>query len=258
MQVDYLSDVHVSHHVPFGHNQEKWERKTKEWTENLYKNANGEVLVVAGDMSEWNQQTVWFFEKSCKYYERVYFVVGNHDYYLLTNNQRKKYGNSIDKVVELLKSLSHIEHLVPLHKTVDTYKGVTFAGHSMWYDLPTDKDFAWHNTYSNDSKFIYGLSPGNDAYKELQKDSLEWYETLETDKIDVFVSHFPPFNPPFSTYKHNANYVSEVPFVVGKHWVSGHQHLVGEHERFGVKFYMNTIGYPNENHKLSVRTFSVN
>lgn len=257
MLVDYLSDVHLSHYAPFRHNQEKWKRATKEWAKKLYKNKKSEVLIIAGDMSEWNQQSLWFLEESSTHYERVYFVVGNHDYYLLSKNQRKKYGNSIKKVEELLVDAATIKNVIALHKTVDTYKGVTFAGHSMWYDLPKDEDVAWHRANSNDSRFVFGENPYEEVYQSLYEESLEWYEGLEGEKIDVFVSHFPPFDPPFSKYSHNANYVAQLPFLIGRHFINGHQHLVGEFERFGVNFHMNAIGYPEEKHSLSVKTFKL-
>lgn len=257
MLIDYVSDVHVSHHIPFKHNQEKWERVTKEWTKDLLKNNKGEVLIIAGDISEWNQQSAWLLEQAGELYERVYFVVGNHDYYLLSKNQKKRYGNSINKVEELFKIVAQLDNVIPLHKTIDVYKGVVFAGHSMWYNLKDERDVAWYKKYSNDKPYIFTTKPYLESYQELYEDALNWYEGIERQEIDVFVSHFPPINPPTSPYEHNACYVGEVPFLIGKHWVCGHQHLVTNFCKFDTHFHMNPIGYPNEKHKLEVQTFEV-
>lgn len=53
LKIDYVSDLHLNHHVPFSHDQKKWRRKTKAWTEKLMETASVEVLIVAGDFSEW-------------------------------------------------------------------------------------------------------------------------------------------------------------------------------------------------------------
>lgn len=69
-------------------NQIKWEKRTREIVNRLISNGNGEVLVIAGDFTEWNQQTLWVLDEAAKQYEKVYFTYGNHDLYLLSKSQK--------------------------------------------------------------------------------------------------------------------------------------------------------------------------
>ena len=87
--------------------------------------------------------------------------------------------------------------------------------------------------------------------------ALDFYEKLEDIEIDVFVSHIPPVDPPFSNYPNNACYVAPVPFLVGKHWVCGHQHTKGEFRILDTYFHMNPLGYPMERNELKLKTFRI-
>ena len=97
MKIDYASDLHFNHWMVWTENQLKWEKRTKQLTQRLIENGNGEVLILAGDFSEWNCQSIWILEEAAQHYEKVYFTFGNHDYrdmrlYLLYARQRLKPG----------------------------------------------------------------------------------------------------------------------------------------------------------------------
>lgn len=257
MKIDYVSDLHANHHVPFNHNQLKWERQTKAWVDALLKTGNGEVLVLAGDFSEWNQQTIWVLEEAQTTYELVLVVVGNHDYYILSKNQRKKYGTSEGRIHELMHHIETMDKVTMLHGDMVTYNHVTFAGHGLWYDLKTDQDVAFFKQQSNDSQFIQPLEPYKESYETLFSDAMAWYKGLENAHVDVFISHIPPLHPKVSPYPYNACYVSPVPFLKGTHWIAGHQHLTSTFEQHGVQFHFNALGYPSEGHGLKLQSFEV-
>lgn len=257
MRVYYLSDLHANHHVPFRSNQEKWEKFTKEWMQSVLSGVQGEVLVLNGDFSEFNQQTLWLLEVAADHFERVLFLPGNHDYYLLSKNQRKKYKTSFGRVDELVELASRIPNVVYLNQRVFTYKGVTFSGETLWYDLPRNEDQVFYQDSSNDSQFIHtGISfvPG---YKVLHDLSMNWYHTLAGKLVDVFVSHVPPVHPPHSGHPYNACYVTPVPFLAAEHWIAGHQHSRGVFEKADTTFYMNPLGYPGEYDSPNLASFVV-
>lgn len=81
MKIIYGSDIHINHWLPFINNQERWEKRTKSWVDILCKRSPGDVLVLAGDFSEMNRQTIWILEVASQHYERVYWTFGNHDLY---------------------------------------------------------------------------------------------------------------------------------------------------------------------------------
>jgi len=257
MKIDYVSDLHINHHIPFHKNQLKWESRTKELVKDLLKRKTGDVLVIAGDFSEWNNQSLWVLEEASRHYERVFFVVGNHDYYLLSKTQRKKYKNSLNRVDEFINKASLISGVVPLHKTVKTYKGIVFAGAGLWYTLDNDQDKQFYLTQSNDSKYIYAGVPYSETPDFLYKDYMDWYDSLEDVSIDVFVSHVPPLHPPISYYKRNACYDTTVPFIHASHWIFGHTHLVSTFKKGDINFYVNAYGYPSEKKDVVIQQFIV-
>ena len=258
MIIDYLSDPHLNHWIKWIPNQQKWELQTREFSRTLIKDGYGEVLVIAGDFSEWNCQTLWFLDEVAKHYERVYFTYGNHDLYILSKSQKKKYKDSLGRLNEFITEASKIDSVIPLIKTVDEYKGVVFAGDVMWYSLSSYEDLSFYNEVSNDSVYIeINGCTSEEVCSKLNKESLDWYVTLENKHIDVFVSHVPPLHTPLSKHKPNGCYMVDIPFINAKHWICGHSHNQGEFEKAGVKFYMNSIGYPSENLELRLRSFEI-
>ncbi len=47
-------------------------KANKEIVRRLISNGNGEVLIIAGDFTEWNQQTLWVLDEVANQYEKVY------------------------------------------------------------------------------------------------------------------------------------------------------------------------------------------
>lgn len=264
MKIDYVSDLHINHHIPFKANQKKWEQQTKEWAKKLLKTKGGEVLVVAGDFSEWNRQTIWFLEEVSLYYNHVFFVTGNHDYYLISRSRRKKYADSKARQRNLIEKAAKIRNVTPLCREVVNYKGKVIAGDSLWYNLVKQEDWYFFFQCSNDANYIFV----NDAYTfdrntrhdemmYLYEEAITWYYSLENKQIDLMISHIPPLHPPISPHKRNACYDVPVPFLVSNKWICGHQHLQGKFEKASTLFYMNAIGYPDENNNLTLKTLEI-
>lgn len=264
MKIDYVSDIHINHYVPFKENQQKWEKHTRQWANDLFKTKVGEVLAIAGDFSEWNRQALWFLEEAAKVYEQVFFVTGNHDYYLLTKNRKRKYPDSKARQLDLINRAAEIPNVKPLCREVVNHKGKVITGDSLCYLPVTPEDWAFFVNVSNDSNYIfvsaayeYGFSTKKDETRYLYKEAMEWYESLKKEKIDLMISHIPPLHPPISTYERNACYDCPVPFLVAPQWICGHQHIQGEFEKAGTRFWMNAIGYPDEKNEITLKTIEI-
>ena len=264
MKVDYVSDLHINHHVLFKKNQLKWESQTKDWAKTLFRTKEGDVLVIAGDFSEWNRQSLWFLEEASLHYEQVFFVIGNHDYYLLSKSRRKKYIDSKGRQLAFLESAAKIPNVKPLSREVVNYKGKVIAGDSLWYLPRTPEDWAFFINVSNDSNYIsileaytYCSSSKKDETRFLYKEAMDWYDTLEGENIDLMISHIPPVHPPISPYPRNACYDCPVPFLAAEQWICGHQHIQGDFEKGGTHFWMNAIGYPDEKHWIELKTIEI-
>lgn len=89
MKVSYISDLHLDFHVKYGSNEDKMFKKTREFIEKLIQSDVGdkEVIVIAGDLSHYNKQSIAALEVFNEHYELVLFVPGNHDYYLVSKTQ---------------------------------------------------------------------------------------------------------------------------------------------------------------------------
>lgn len=248
MKIDHVSDIHINHWVPFIMNQLKWEARTREFVQRLLRNGNGEVLVLAGDFSEMNNQTLWVLDECSKHYERVYWTFGNHDLYLLSGKESKKYQwHSLNRIQELVEKTAHLSNVIALNQQVDEFKGVRFAGDVMWYLPKTRMDWDFYKNSSNDSNYIFHdeASTLEDVARLLYKSSADWYDTLEHEAIDVMISHVPPVHPTISQYPSNGCYETSVPFLAASHWICGHNHIQGEFEKAGTRFHMNCVGYPD-------------
>ena len=248
MKIDHVADMHINHWVPFIPNQLKWEKRTREFVRRILRKKTGEVLVLAGDFSEVNAQTIWVLDEASKHYEMVYWTFGNHDLYLLSKRDNKKYKHhSLNRVKEVIEKTAHIENVIPLIQRTHTFKGKTFAGDVLWYLPKSMQDWDFYRNVSNDSAYIKHQEAWNmdDVARLLYKSSADWYDGVEGQDIDVMVTHVPPVHPSISPYSPNGCYHSTVPFLAAPHWICGHSHLQGVFEKAGTTFHMNCVGYPN-------------
>ncbi|NPC92845.1 hypothetical protein HOO54_11530 [Bacillus sp. WMMC1349] len=264
MKVDYASDLHMNHHVPFMKDQLKWEARTREWAKNILRTGYGSVLIIAGDFSEWNRQAFWFLEEASSIYEKVFFVTGNHDYYLISKNRKRKYKDSKARQQALIESSANLTNVQPLNRDVISYNGKTFAGDSLWYIPKTPDEWLFFFNESNDSNYIYlidrypyGFTTKEEEVHFLYQEAMDWYNTLSGKNIDLMVSHIPPVHPPISPFARNACYDCPVSFLAAKTWICGHQHIQGDFEKAGTLFWMNAIGYPIEKNMITLKTIEI-
>lgn len=255
MEFNYVSDLHIDDWVYLSNNQIKNDKNIREFIHKLINQTDKlhDLLVLAGDVSNNNKVTLTAFDELSKYFKFIIFVNGNHEYYLDSKNQKRKYGSSIAKVNELESSLpSNVKVLKNFE--VFNYNGTTFAGDTSWYALDNEEDKKFFYEHSNDSKEIIGLHIA--SQHELV---LNHYNKL--NKVDVIVTHIPPI--PMNGYgeyhKGTSCYLSPLP-IEDKSilWIFGHTH----HRNFELKIQnttllSNAIGYqeiplkfnPSENYR---------
>ena len=244
MIIKHISDLHINHYINHTSNLIKGERLTKEWCEKIL--GYGDILLLGGDYSEWNQQTVWMLEVAAERYKYVLFVTGNHDRWLITDSQRKKYGTSTNRVNELYDLASSIKGVTPMVRKIVTINGLTIAGDGLWYNIKRPEDVDKYRYQSNDSRFIHEGVKTIETPNFLYEQSYDWYRTLEGKEIDMFLSHVPPIHPSISPYSYDACFTCPVEFLAAPVWVCGHSHLREDWVQHDTQFYMNTVGYPTE------------
>lgn len=244
MKIDIISDIHVDSYVPYND-----ELEIIKFIEEICEGKNADVLVIAGDISEYSEQVLWVLEAFSEEYEKVFFTYGNHDMYVKTGYiEDKGYKYSEDKIEDILNKTLEIENVVPLFKSTYTYKGKVFAG-DILYAMPRNKkDELFYKEMYQDSKYIK-LKDHYGAYntsEELYKQSLKWLGSLGDKEIDVMITHIPPTYNKLSQHPPNTCYYVEVNTKNVKHWIFGHDHTRGRFEKNGTMFYTNSFGYPNE------------
>lgn len=219
----------------------------------------GEVLIVAGDLAEARSikrhfhstkpvgstpshayRCSDFIEHEFKKYDKVFYVLGNHEHY----------HNRLDK------TWHHLVEIVPdnvniLDEHCEEYKGVLFLGGTLWTDLNKGD---WHTAYHlkqnmNDFHVIQNYYGMDEHYAPkigrltpeytagIHRHTLEYFQTILEQNRDkpvvVITHHAPSFASVNAKYKTdhlmNGGYASELSdFILANEniqlWCHGHMH----------------------------------
>lgn len=88
---DLISDIHLDFWVKVDSNLRKMEKKIDVFVDSLIPSSPSNVLVIAGDLGHYNNQNVIMLRSLMRCYESIVMVRGNHDLYLVSGKQSKKY-----------------------------------------------------------------------------------------------------------------------------------------------------------------------
>jgi Icc-related predicted phosphoesterase len=234
----------------------------------------GEVLILAGDIAEArsiNKQhhsakvvqdepdhyyrCSEFFKWECAKYDRVFYVMGNHEHY----------HGRFDKTYHILKSIMP-DNVSVLENEVVEYKGVMFMGATLWTDLnkgdPMTAITLKHGM--NDYSAIQNYYPAKDLYHKLTPEhtaethfkTKQYFKTvleLNRDKTFVVVTHHSPsFQGVNEKYKHdtvmNGGYSSSLDeFILDNEnirvWIHGHMHDPVDYVIGNTRILCNPRGY---------------
>ncbi|EIW3378524.1 metallophosphoesterase [Staphylococcus pseudintermedius] len=266
MNISYISDLHIDNWIKHNKNQIKHEKYVKDFVNKLIDKSNlkvKEVLVIAGDISHYNRITMWVLEEFSKQFEKVFFVSGNHDYYLVSQQQMKKYKNEsklrAKELSELVKQLDNVTFFNSMYSdNSEVYKGVTFAGATMTSLPATEEEISFYRGFMNDSKYITEEPKLYNTYDKVI------YENILSEKVkpDVFISHYPLITT-LSHRKHLndgsiGSYKCEVGELIAPINFFGHVHEGNVMYRVvDTKHYCNALGYPNEIKNTIIRQIEV-
>ncbi|MEK4231304.1 metallophosphoesterase family protein [Solibacillus sp. FSL H8-0538] len=253
MNIDYISDLHLDFYVKREGSQEKFEQKTFRFLEGLLPIELGDVLVIAGDISHFNAQSGLTLKYFSSRYKHVLFVLGNHDYYLTSTKQERKYHqNSHERALELLQMIERLPNVTLLQKFEKvTVEGITFAGATNWYSLEDFADLQYFRTVSNDSVMIQGMELAHEHTEEQNH-----YRTL--DEVDVCITHVPPLLiNSHKRYSTTSCYLNELKVIKAPHYIFGHCHEQNIYQKADIHFYINALGYPSEQLIQQIRSFTL-
>jgi len=233
----------------------------------------GDVLILAGDMCEARSyikqhhetrladaepgtyRYVDFFEKECAKYNRVFYVMGNHEHY----------HGRFDKTYEELKSRLPA-NITLLEKEVVEHNGVIFLGATMWTNCNNMDGLTMFHLKGmmNDYRLIQNYYPGRNVYHKLTPErtveehvkTLQWFRHMLSEHRDkpfvVITHHAPSFKsvpPQFAgDTLMNGGYASDLSEDILdneniKYWIHGHMHDPVDYEIGSTRIISNPKGY---------------
>ncbi len=275
LQVDYISDLHIDFYVKTNNSPTKIKRLIQEYIGTILPVHISDTLIIAGDTAHYNSLSLELFEALKDIYKNVIVTFGNHDMYIPTETQRVKYQSSYLKIQELKEGCQELGvHFLDGDKV--TIDGIVYGGLCGWYDLPTKEDIQQWNWYMNDSNLIYSGIEYVHPYGSRATanwDSQEFYhnqvEKLKNLKdIDVLITHIAQVIPPdfvlqpqfvgdasnIFYYIDNAELVEDTGC---KYYIYGHTHGCQRYTINDIKVFCNPKGYPSENMRAQIKTFTI-
>ena len=262
MKIAYCSDTHVDFALHKSTNPEHLQY----YIIDTLKPEPADIIVVAGDISHYNNQSIVLLNELKTYYPIVACTGGNHDLYLINSDQRYDYkGNSFKKLDEF-KKMCKQNDIVYFDGNTITINGIVIGGCMGWYRVPNTYDWL---RYMNDGHKIQRYTPPTGIYgsKEPTFNPNEYFieETNKIPKCDVFVSHVAQVlhldkhpNKRYEDSDYNMYYEADNIELLKKqgiqHHIFGHSHAKEEFEIDGIKCYTSSIGYQHEYlpHKIEI------
>lgn len=265
MTVHYISDLHLDF---YKEPNKPLDRFLEKFTKNIKPE---DVLIIAGDTSHYNLQSVQAFKYFSNFCE-VLFVTGNHEFYNVSKNMKSKYTKTYDRFNELKELTKPLENIHMLDGTIKIINDVKFGGAMGWYDgsytrklndSPYAEDIMslWYRTM-NDSRLVPELS---NFYNIFNIEIIKIKDILSQEP-DIMVSHFCPISESLSfegSFKNDpvsGFYAFDCPaqgLKMPPKWIYGHMHTPLEFEFYGSKYYRNPMGYPRQNPNITLKSFEV-
>lgn len=194
-----------------------------------------QYLAVVGDICKLYQwpKVVWFFDFCSKHYKRVFYVLGNHEFYI--NNRYAEFN--INTIEDLKYKVILITKLYPNVHILDNSAVVIdnniFFGTTLWskiYNQPNDKLITYKMRYTQ-YKCGIKVKTWNKMHYEACDALSDAIEYAKIYKLNLYVlSHYAPtyYNTIDPKYMHdsiNYLYCTELSVLFSsniKCWIFGH------------------------------------
>lgn len=285
LRVDYISDIHSDFWIKeLNKLSPKFNKQVAEFIDML-EPKKGKVLLLGGDQGHYFQLDSVVLLKLKEYYDHILLVPGNHDLYLESSKQEKKYRwNSMNRVIEMQKFCDEHAGIHYMDGNIIEIDGFKFGGLGMWHDntygltlgYTPDQINEQYYKNMNDSKYIfvdgkknfkvpYGYGGVDDIrhFKPLEKYDAYREKLDRMTKCHVMLTHYGPKVPsdlPEDFQDIDTSYyyfegLKDIKRLEPHYWVHGHTHtnsqeLVGE-----TKILTNALGYPSENKYTTIQSF---
>jgi UDP-2,3-diacylglucosamine pyrophosphatase LpxH len=273
---DIISDIHCDLWVKQNQTVDKFKRFIE-----MHIKPKSDYIIIAGDLAHDRKHGLMFIEAFKKFYKRIVFVFGNHDYYM-TFKEQEIYSNFREKIAVYKNELCSMGVDV-LDGTYTIIDGVKIFGCAGWYDFSYIDKFwknipdyeigrLWSHTM-NDANWIKGLR--GDTHLEsfdnvralFMSEQEKFYRFDDYIDSDIIVSHVSPVNEPMyipEEYRYDKGTaffcydgIDVVKNTIAKYWIFGHTHKVIDFELFDTKMICNPLGYRHEKNKNGVKVIEI-
>ncbi|MFA5489435.1 MAG: metallophosphoesterase [Candidimonas sp.] len=260
MKFDLISDIHV----------DVWGGliKIDDFLNSLTKKSD--VLIVAGDVSNYVSSSVYFLEKAKQHYKTVIFVEGNHEYYS---------SIPMDDIVSYLKKSSNEIGFYYMDGTnYVIVEDVAIVGINMWYDFhyatgcdANESKYTWYKSSSDSRRITFKNSP-----EIMAKSAIDIIENTIKDLNEnpsirsiVVVTHTSPITEAILV-KEDDDIWNSINGAYGckeaqrlfkyskiTNWVFGHVHSQHDIIKDGIRYVVNPRGNPGEIQNFDTKTIEV-
>jgi len=288
LRVDFISDLHLDFWMENLNPQSpKFQKQLQEFVE-MIQPKPGKVLILSGDQGHYFSQDSALLLELKKYYQNILIVPGNHDRYLVSHNQQKKYRwDSFKRLLEMKRFCDKTNGLYfmdGIEGNVIVIDGFKIGGLGMWHDWSYGKELGYSeieleeiwkqamndaNLIFKDSKKNYTISFGYNGEEkivhfkpiELYKEYREKLDKMEP--VDLMFSHYGPIIPDDISEDYKEDEVTSFYYFDGasdifrlkpQYWIHGHTHTKYESNRSGTKVITNPLGYPSENSYTTIQS----
>lgn len=202
-----------------------------------------DYLILAGDIGQIdNIHYHSFLRYVSQNWKKVFYVLGNHEYYHLNIDE------ALDKYRKLFDGYENIILLENEYHDIDDIRIYGFTG---WTNPKT-----YTTEFLNDYEQIEGIT--EEKVSKLSCRSIAKFNEflLNNDKKLIVVTHFPPLRNDTSHEKYNKSSLNNYftwkfdDVIEDKSltknigiWCSGHTHHCYDFGRYGIRFISNQIGY---------------
>jgi UDP-2,3-diacylglucosamine pyrophosphatase LpxH len=258
-EIDYISDIHLDFYIKNINNVKKIEKFIK-----LLKPNNKKALIIAGDIGHYNSQNKIFLSLLKEYYENILFTFGNHDLYLISKEQNKKYEyNSFNRLNEMEEFADNNDGIFLLNGDVITIDNIKIGGLPGWYELKPSDLYQWKQSM-NDAVYIKTHYPIALPYSnniETGFDTILYWESQlerikEIGEVDILFSHIAMFEIPKNKlcekYKNSLDNIfffrqnGGTELLKTKNYIFGHLHSEFNFSLDNIQIACNPLGYPHQ------------
>lgn len=267
--IDYLSDLHIDHHLGDASNYTKVHNFIATYVLPLEFTTKRPILVLAGDIFDKSTSAFNVFKAFKEFYEEVIYVYGNHECYVYDKNMV-----STEEKLGYIREAATANGIHMLEGTSITLNGISFGGGSAWYDFSYGykygEDFGsmynlW-KSYMSDSHLVADYMIAPIAYARSRTNVLDFERFLGDrmqqvrnipENTDVVVTHISPSVPPTlpDEYKNETTGFyffdgeKEIERINPKVWIFGHTHNVYNFKVNNTTLLCNPFGYQGERGK---------